>query len=176
MDQQNRQRIEAYLDRLFRYSLCLAETRDLARDLVQDCAVRALAARRVPVDEPAYRAWLFRILRNAHIDRLRRRNGEMPAGDQVEPITESWQVWTCNEAMISALTVKLGLAKLRPPQREIIALIDIAGLSYREAAHVLDLPCGTVMSRLSRARQALMAVVADSNVQPLPVDRRRQAK
>ena len=64
-------RIEAYLDRLFGYALSLVGERDEARELVQICALKALSAHKVPNDEPAYRAWLFRIQRNVFIDQRR---------------------------------------------------------------------------------------------------------
>ena len=60
-----------------------------------------------------------------------------------------------------------GLAALEASQREIIAIIDIAGFSYAEAAGMLDIPIGTVMSRISRARTALLAEIRSSAVRPL---------
>jgi len=63
-----RPRIEAYLRRLYGYAVSLAGNHHQAEDLVQECALRALTAKNVPGDEPAYRAWLFRILRNAFVD------------------------------------------------------------------------------------------------------------
>ena len=66
------QRIEPYMKRLYGYAFSLTGDADRAKDLTQDCAVKALAAVRVPIDEPAYRSWLFRIMRNSFIDGLRR--------------------------------------------------------------------------------------------------------
>ena len=68
-----RARIEVYLTRLYGYVLSLAGDHHQAEDLVQESAMRALSATNIPGDEPAYRAWLFRILRNAFIDQTRRR-------------------------------------------------------------------------------------------------------
>ncbi len=81
---------------------------------MQDCAVKALAAGRVPRDEPAYRAWLFRILRNAFLDQIR--HGAM-AEQQVETEREAsrLEVWRCDETLINGLTVKLAMTKLSPP-------------------------------------------------------------
>lgn len=163
-----RHRIEPYLNRLFGYAVCLCGEREPARDLTQETLVKALAARSVPKDEPAYRAWLFTILRNLFIDRARRAGRSLDEEGLEEPTAASWQVWRADDHLLSTLTVKLGLAKLRPAHREIIALVDIAGFSYAEAAALLSLPVGTVMSRLSRARHALLAVVVDNNVSELP--------
>ncbi len=167
-----RARIEPYLKRLYGYAFSLAGDRQRAEDLVQECAIRALTAKTVPVDEPAYRAWLFRILRNAFYDRRRRERiaAEVPDDGNFSGALEYWQG---DERFISVLTVKLEMAKLPPPQREILALIDIAGLSYAEAAEFLEVPVGTVMSRISRARRALLEAVTASNVHELPVKKKK---
>lgn len=163
-----RARIESHLDRLFAYAFSLVHDRDQARDLVQDCALRALRSARVPRDPAAYRAWLFRILRNSFIDSLRRK-GEVPLDDDSGDGGPAEAVdWNCDARLVDVLTVRLGLRKLSPPHREIIALVDLAGLSYQEAGDVLEIAPGTVMSRLSRARQALLKVIADENVMPHP--------
>jgi RNA polymerase sigma-70 factor (ECF subfamily) len=167
-----RQRIESYLDRLAGYAVCLTNDRDQARELVQDCALRALSAQRVPQDEPAYRAWVFTILRNLHVDRLRRRRQPPESLGEAES-APSWQVWQFDEALITGITVRVGMARLRPAQREILGLVDIAGFSYAETARILEIAPGTVMSRLSRARQALLVALADSNVHPFPARRRK---
>ncbi len=155
-----RKKIEAYLGRLFGYAFSLTRSREDSQDLVQDCVLRALSARSVPGDEPAYRAWLFRILRNLWYDQIKRPKLVelgLPADDQ---LTDT-DVWSGDERRINALTVRLALSRLSLQQREVIALVDIVGLSYAEAARVLALPTGTVMSRLSRARRALLAILAE---------------
>lgn len=167
-------RLEGYLDRLFGFAVSLAGDRDEARDLVQDCAVRALTAKRVPADEPAYRAWLFRVLRNRFIDRLRRDRrrpevGGLDCDEDGQPRALGQVVaWRGDQHLINALTVKLAMQRLSVREREIIALIDVAGLTYGEAAEVLAVPVGTVMSRISRARQALFVIVNESNIRALP--------
>ena len=165
-------RIEAYLRRLYGYAFNLAGNHHQAEDLVQDCALKALAAKNTPTDERAYRSWLFRILRNAFIDQLRRQGTATSLAEDgnFSPETEFWQG---DERLITALTVKLEMAKLPRRKREIIALIDIVGLSYAETAQLLDVPVGTVMSRISRARRTLLDAIGSSNVHELPVKRRK---
>ncbi len=163
-----RARIEAYLRRLYGYALSLARDHHQAEDLVQECALRALSANNIPNDEPAYRAWLFRILRNAFLDRVRREKPTVPLADE-ENFAPETEYWHGNERFITVLTVKLEMAKLPQHQREIIALIDIVGLSYAETAQLLDVPVGTVMSRISRARRMLLEAIGSSNVHQLPV-------
>ncbi len=168
-----RRRIEVYLQKLYGYALSLARDTHQAEDLVQECAVRALAAKNSPVDEPAYRGWLFRILRNAFFDRLRREKTAAAALEDINfyPDVEFWQG---DERFISVLTVKIEMAKLPALHREILGLIDIAGLSYAEAAETLGVPKGTIMSRISRARKALLEAVNTSNVHELPVRKKKK--
>jgi RNA polymerase sigma-70 factor (ECF subfamily) len=71
------------------------------------------------------------------------------------------------------LTVRLELEKLPREKREIIILIDFVGLSYAETAELLDVPVGTVMSRISRARRMLLDAIGTSNVHELPVRRKK---
>lgn len=169
---EQRRRIAGYLGRLYGYAFSLTGDRDRARDLVQDCALRAMTARRWPSDEPAYRAWLFRILRNAFLDEERRagHNGSLSADDTLAP--DSREVWHFDEGLVSRLTVRIGLSKLSPPHREVITLVDLVGFSYRETSDLIGVPTGTVMSRLSRARQCLLQTITDSNVQPLHAEAR----
>ena len=67
------------------------------------------------------------------------------------------EYWEGEERLINILNVKQAMARLRTADREIIGLVDMSGLSYAEAAQVLDVPAGTVMSRISRARARLLA-------------------
>jgi RNA polymerase sigma-70 factor, ECF subfamily len=158
--------LTALLPRLVAFARTMVGDRELARDLVQEAAARALAARRVPDQPPAYRAWMFRIVRNAALDELRGRRASLDAlqpSDTIEPCDP----WRFDDARIAKITVDQGLATLAPEHKDIIALIDIAGFSYAEAAEVIAVPVGTVMSRISRARMALLAAIEASSVRPL---------
>ena len=150
------------LPRLVAFARTIVGDFEIARDLVQEAAARALAARRVPDDAPAYRAWMFRIVRNAALDELRTRAvraAELPALQA--------DFWRYDDACIAKITVEQGLAVIAPAHREIIALIDIAGFSYAETADALGAPIGTVMSRIARARAALLAAIEASSIRPL---------
>ena len=123
----------------------------------------------------ACRAWLFKILRNGFLDRVRHQRVKERAAERIAAEQLSTEYWAADERLISVLTVKLELARLPETHREISGLIDIAGLSYAEAAETLGIPPGTVMSRISRARAALMAAIADGPVRVLPVKGRRSS-
>lgn len=161
----------ALLDRygapLLRYARALAQDAELARDLWQETAVRALGAADWPAAAPAQRVWLFRILRNAFLDMRRRLR---PEGDIEEAdAPDSGTPWRHDAALVAEIAVREALARLPEAQRDVVALVDIAGFSYAEAAQTLGVPSGTVMSRLARARAAMLADIAGGSVVvPLP--------
>lgn len=177
-----RHRVEqALLDnwrRLFCYALTLTRDHDTANDLLQQAAVAALQTAAGPDHDGAARAWLFRIVRNVWIDRFRRerlrRTEELTA--DTEPVDT---VWSFDDRLIAEMTVEAGLERIGPLQREIIELVDINGFRYAEAAEILRVPVGTVMSRLSRARSALLEAIGETrdaggNVHVLDAARRRK--
>ena len=168
------QRIETYLSRLYRYAFSLSRDEESAKDLVQQTALKSLTAKSVPTDESAFRAWLFIILRNAFFDNLRRNRVSDALFEEDSEDVPSMEYWEGEERLINRLNVKQAIARLRPADREIIGLVDLGGLSYAEAAEVLDIPAGTVMSRISRARARLLALVEESNVETLAPPRERR--
>ncbi len=164
--------IEAYLERLHGFAYALTQDRDLSRDLVQECVLRALEAARRPSDEPAYRAWLFRILRNAFIDKCRKTGMETGLDIAADTADDEDAGWAGDRRIVEVVTVRIAVGRLSAAHREIIALIDFVGLSYAEAAEVLGVAPGTVMSRLARARAALLTIMAEQNVTPFTRVRR----
>ena len=163
--------LERHRARLYGYALSLAGDRDAAQDLLQDCAVKALSTTAVPAADGALRAWLFRILRNAWIDR-HRSDRLVPMAEPPEPPRDGSEYCSYDTRLINSIAVRQAMERLPAAHRDIIALVDLAGFAYAEAAAILDVPVGTVMSRLSRARQSLLEMIADSNVRPLRVKRR----
>lgn len=154
--------LQALLPRLWAFARAMLGDAEAARDIVQEASARALAATRVPSDPAAYRAWMFRIVRNAAIDEIRRRR--QPGIEQDHAPTD---IWCFDDARIAKITVQQGLTMIGPEHREIISLIDIAGFSYLDVAELLAIPVGTVMSRIARAREALLAAIDASGVRPL---------
>jgi RNA polymerase sigma-70 factor (ECF subfamily) len=143
------------------YNLARRLTGDAAdaEDLVQETYTRAVAGLGGFERGTNLRAWLFRILRNAHVDALRRRavdptdrDAELP---EVAPASGDREL-----RGVVAGDVEAALASLPPVAREII-LLELEGLSEAEMATVLGVPVGTVKSRLSRARAALRAKLAE---------------
>lgn len=159
-------RLEGYLQRLFGYAFSLTHDAEQAKDLVHDTAVKALGARQVPGDEPAYRAWLFKILRNSAIDRVRQdRTVSGNVHESISPDDDGPVHWSEKEE-VNALAVRIAYTRLTLMQREVLAAVDVAGLTYAEAAELFDIPVGTVMSRISRARSALYKHMQETKDDP----------
>ncbi len=146
----------ALLPNLRRFALSLCRRPDLADDLVQVTAERAFAAR--DRFDPATRldAWLFRILRNAWIDHTRRARTQGTTVD-IDDAPDAGLVDGTKtiEDKLMLRTVEAAIAALPTDQREVMLLICVEDLSYKEAAAILEIPIGTVMSRLARARLAI---------------------
>jgi RNA polymerase sigma-70 factor (ECF subfamily) len=150
---------------LHRYARALAGDPDLARDLWQEAAARALAARPPRGTEAEARVWLFRILRNAFLDMARRTR--VAQDHRAEEEALAGQEWTGGDAAFAQVAVAQVLARLPEAQREVVALVDLAGFSYLEVAATLGLPKGTVMSRLARGRATMLAELSENSVAPL---------
>jgi RNA polymerase sigma-70 factor, ECF subfamily len=156
------QLIEGEIPRLRRYARYLRREPDHADDLVQECLVRAIA--KIDTWQPGtnLRAWLFVILRNCHINEIRREQRIDPIDDA--PADEPSLVTPGNqEASVALSEVRRAYLGLSEQHREVLLLVAIEGLQYEEAAVILDVPLGTVRSRLSRARQALREALEAGN-------------
>jgi RNA polymerase sigma-70 factor, ECF subfamily len=144
------------LPRLRRFALSLTGDRDQADDLVQEACVRALTSASQWQPGTRLDSWMYRITQNVWFDRLRAKKvrGEVVdidanthlAGSDGRDIVE-------NRLMLAEVSQKI--SELPQDQQILIGLVCIDGLSYKEAAEALQLPIGTVMSRLARARSSL---------------------
>lgn len=150
------QRLVAFLPNLRRFAISLCHSRDMADDLVQSACERAIASADAFQPGTRFDAWMFRILRNLWIDHVQRVKTAGPrddidaAHDIGIPSGEA-----ASHARMALLDVQAALHKLPEDQREVLVLVCIEDLSYRDAAEVLSIPVGTVMSRLARGRKNL---------------------
>lgn len=139
------------LPQLRRYARALTGDSAWADDLVQDAAERALMRRKAFRPGSNLRAWLFTILRNLYIDQLRARR-EVTVDDEHAP----WRSLAAPPTEVDGLVlrdVQHALYQLSMEQREVLLLVGVEELTYLETSAVLGVPIGTVMSRLSRARE-----------------------
>lgn len=150
------------LDVMLRVARRLTRDANEAEDLVQDALVRAFRA--IDRFDGRYpRAWLLTILRNTHVNRLRKRRPDLLEDELVQRLpargADGREDGTSEQALQGSFDplVKDALRNLSANHRAVIALVDLDGLTYQEAAQVLEVPVGTVMSRLHRARHKVRA-------------------
>ncbi len=159
-------RIEACIPALRRYASALLRNREDADDLVHDCLVRALDKLHTRRDDADTRAWLFAIMHNLFISQLRRAKVR-PAGEPLDETHEAAvSVRADQESGLYWRDLVRGLNRLPVEQRTVILLISVEDLSYAEAAAVLNIPIGTVMSRLARGRERLRVMLDEDAVRP----------
>ena len=151
----------ALLPRLRRFARALTRNPHDADDLVQLALERALARADQLRPDAAAAGWLFGILRNAWLDELRARSRRAQifapeeAGQNVGDLAAATQA--------DLLSVQDAMARLPDEQRLAVALVLVEGLSYKEAAHVMEVPIGTLTSRLARGREALQAMLGEQS-------------
>ena len=145
----------AVLPRLRRFARGLSGSVTDADDLVQAACERALARQHQFQEGTRFDSWMFRIVQTIWIDQVRSRDVRKEDGDIAEDRLGSDEPVRRVEARLALAEVRRALERLPPDQRAALLLVTVEGLSYKEAAEVVQVPVGTIMSRLSRARIAL---------------------
>jgi len=146
--------LEEQIPRLRRYARALTRDSTRADDLVQSCLMRALAKSHLWQPGTDLRAWLFTILHNQHVNDVRRALRE---GSTI-PVEDAAPVMTAPASQDASLQLRdldRAMAQLAEEQRQVLLLVGLEGMRYDEVARVLQIPVGTVRSRLSRGREAL---------------------
>jgi RNA polymerase sigma-70 factor (ECF subfamily) len=148
-----------HLDRLYRAAWAMCGSREDAEDLVQETFARVLAKKRTIASDQDALPYLMRVLRNTFVSSLRTRSRRPKTAplEDAEPRLAAPDAGSPT-AVLAAREVFAAIAALPEDQRDVIAAVDVAGLSYAEAAESLGVPAGTIMSRLYRGR----ARVADA--------------
>jgi RNA polymerase sigma-70 factor (ECF subfamily) len=162
-----------FLDLVHSAALRITGRSSDAEDLVQETYARAFAAFHQFTPGTNLKAWLYRIMTNAYINTYRKAQRSPKLSDDAE--VEDWQLAQAEShasspnpsaeaaalARIPDREVMDAMRSLKPEFRYVVYLADIEGLAYKEIAEVMDVPVGTVMSRLSRARAQLRKKLAD---------------
>ena len=149
------QRMVELIPRLRRYARALTGDRSGADDLVQDTLERAWTKLHLYRRGTDLRAWLFTVMHNVYVNRVR-------AARPTDPLDEEMVELAQRPSQGDALVVRdldRALARLAEEQRAVLLLVAIEDMSYDEVARTLDIPIGTVMSRLSRAREKLRGMM-----------------
>ncbi len=162
-----KQQLNTELDALWRFALRLTGNPTDAEDLVQRTCVKALENAHRYQPENRLRSWLFRIEHRAWLNVLRARRVRQNYSAKVASVSQDSNPSANNaeagsfdhpqtpESTLELQQVLAAVEALNEPQRVVVILVCVEGLTYEEAARVLDVPMGTVMSRLSRARKQL---------------------
>ena len=151
-------RIEQEIPRLRRYARALTRDVSAADDLVQDCLARALGKVHLWQKGTDLRAWLFTILHNQYVNHVRRavREGTAVALSDSEPTLTTQP----NQSKrLELRDLERAIAKLPEEQRAVLLLVGLEGMRYEEVATVLNVPVGTIRSRLSRGREMLRQLI-----------------
>ncbi|MEC8629070.1 MAG: RNA polymerase sigma factor [Pseudomonadota bacterium] len=160
-----KQDLIALLPRLRRFAFTIARSAADADDLVQEACIRALTRQDQWNPAQPLDRWVFRILRNVWIDEVRKRQvrtgqGQIPAEDASELVSVE-----TGEARFAERELHKKITEMPDELGLVVLVVSVEGYSYKEAAELLDIPVGTVMSRLHRARKQL----AQDMLEPLGV-------
>ncbi|MGO8919477.1 MAG: sigma-70 family RNA polymerase sigma factor [Stellaceae bacterium] len=146
--------MEELIPRLRRYARSLTRDTTRADDLVQDCLCRAIRKRHLFEPDTDLRAWLFTLMHNQYVNNVRgavREGINIPVED-VAPILSTAAT---QSASLDLRDLDRAMARLPVEQRHVLLLVGLEGFAYDDVAKILNVPVGTVRSRLSRAREAL---------------------
>ena len=149
------QRIVELIPRLRRYARALVGDRARADDLVQDTLERALVKFHLWRRGSDLRAWLFTVMHNVHVNQVRASRDHAMLDDDGDEMA----VAPTQGAALEIRDLERALALIPSEQREVLLLIALEDMSYAEVANALGIPIGTVMSRLSRAREKLRGMM-----------------
>jgi RNA polymerase sigma-70 factor (ECF subfamily) len=159
--------IEAQRPLLYRIAYAWCHDAALADDLVQETLSKALVRRAQLRDEAALKAWMVSIMNHCWLDYLRSRRDFDDIDDlhdELESGADSPEA-CCNREQVIAC-VRAAVERLPLGQRQVLTLVDLEDFGYTEVAGILDIPVGTVMSRLSRARASLKNLLEPAMLQP----------
>jgi RNA polymerase sigma-70 factor (ECF subfamily) len=148
-----------HVPRLRRYARALTGDRNSADDLVQDTLERALSRFHLWRQGSDLRAWLFTIMHNIYVNQIRSRIRRQHEALETEPAAEAARAVEPDWLELRDLEAALG--RLPEEQRAVVLLVGLEQFTYEETARVLGIPTGTVMSRLSRARERLRVMLGN---------------
>jgi len=146
-------------ERLYRIAFAWSHSPDIADDLVQETCSKALRQRKQLRDIESLGPWLFRILKNTWNDYLRCKKETIEYDESV--FADEQTPETVNSRYETVQRVRQAMQCLPIGQREVLTLVDLERCSYAEVAEILEIPAGTVMSRLCRARRHLKEILLD---------------
>jgi len=148
--------LENCIPALRRYAFTLYYQQEDADDLVQDCLERALKKQSLWQETSSLRAWLFTIQHNLYVNKLRCNDRQPQMTADIETLTHPLDP---SKRDILIHNIDFCIQQLPENQKQVLLLITVEGFSYKEVEKIMNIPLGTVMSRLSRARKTLQALI-----------------
>jgi len=157
---------ERWIPRLRRYALALTGGREAADDLTQDTLERAWRKRALWQPGTDLRAWLFTVMHNVYVNGVRSARITESLDDDAPAAGAMYSMpsGSTAESRIVLSELRTALMQLAPEQREVVLLVGLEQMSYAEAAAALEVPIGTVMSRLARGRERLRRLLEADGV------------
>lgn len=161
--------LEAHYTKLYRLGFAWTQQQSLAQDLVQETMLKSIEKQHQLQSLQQIEPWLCKIMHNLYMDKLRYQKKWQFANTEDIDLYESAR--SCEEFCIekqTELSIHQAIGRLPIEQRQAVTLIDMQGYSYQEAADIMSVPVGTVMSRLSRAREKLKMMLKHENSETQP--------
>jgi len=149
--------LENCIPALRRYAFTLFHQQDDADDLVQDCLERAIRKQNLWQKKSSLRAWLFTMQHNLFVNQLKSKARKPELVSSSEELTH---IIDNNQPNVLMRDIHYCMQQLTEDQREVLLLITVEGFSYKEVGNIVGIPIGTVMSRLSRAREMLQKLMS----------------
>ncbi|MDE1905467.1 MAG: sigma-70 family RNA polymerase sigma factor [Rhodospirillales bacterium] len=168
--------IEPLIPQLRRYARSMLWNQAQADDLVQDCLLRVIDRWHQRRADGDARTWAFTILHNLTINHLRQKGRRGPHMSLEDVADDVFARPASQEVSLTYHDLQKSLAILPEEQRSVLLLVTVEDLSYAEAAKVLGVPLGTMMSRLARARERLLKMMEGENILPLHTPNIRRIK
>lgn len=156
-----KQLLVAHIPGLTRYATALVGNTNIAEDLVYDCVERALAKNQMWDQSKNFKPWLHAIMHNIFNDHYRSDNNFPITDLNIEDLTPFTNANQLDHVSINDL-IK-ALAKLPPEQKEVLLMVTLEGMDYKHISEITNVPLGTVMSRLHRARKQLRIIMYATN-------------
>jgi len=148
--------ISQQIPALLRYAKALTHNSHYAEDLLQDCLERAWSRRQLFDQNKDLRVWLFTIMHNLYVNHVSKLENR-----KIKVSIDSVELTANIESNIALRDFEIAVQKLKSEYREILILVAVENLSYVEVSEILDIPIGTVTSRLYRARENLRLIMQD---------------
>jgi RNA polymerase sigma-70 factor (ECF subfamily) len=169
-----KQRVASMHGRMYRVAYAWGHDKELASDIVQEAIAKALKSLSQLRETEKLDSWMFGIMTNCWRDHFRNKRDIANIDDVEIELTDMNTPERIQHKQDIVINVRNAVAQLPAAQRYVVTLVDLEGFSYTQVAEIMDIPIGTVMSRLSRARKQLAAMLLEfkpETAQEQPADR-----